>query len=260
MAKKKAVEAPKVLSVEEKLTALYQLQLVSSEIDRIRILRGELPEEVRELEDELEGKRTRIQKYQNEKERLTAQEKSNQEKIRMAKASIERYNEQLGSIRNNREYDLLTKEIEFQNLEVEGFEKSIRLGRERSAYLDQEISDIEADTSERSKELELKKEELEAIISETRQKEEELLIKAEGLKKNIDERLLIAFDRTRENSHNGLSVVSIDRDACMGCFNKIPPQRILDVKAHKKIIACEYCGRVLVDPELADEAGKSMQN
>ena len=259
MAKNKVEETPKEISVEEKLVALYQLQLVSSEIDRIRILRGELPEEVKELEDELEGKHTRVSKFEAEKVRLAEQAKENESKIRIAKASIEKYNDQLNGIRNNREYDLLSKEIEFQNLEVEGFEKNIRLGKERDAFIDEEISALNADIESRGKDLEQKKGELDAIIAETRQKEEELLMKAKKLEKKIDERLLKAFKRTRKNSHNGLSVVSIDREACMGCFNKIPPQRILDVKAHKKIIACEYCGRILVDPELAEEASKAME-
>ena len=259
MAKKKVEEAPKEISVEEKLVALYQLQLVSSEIDRIRILRGELPVEVKELEDELEGKRTRISKYEAEKARIAEQEKENNDKIRIAKASIEKYNDQLGSIRNNREYDLLSKEIEFQNLEVEGYEKNIRLGRERNAFIDEEMGELNADIEGRQGDLDRKQSELDAIIAETRQKEEELLMEAKKLEEKIDERLLKAFKRTRKSSHNGLSVVSIDREACMGCFNKIPPQRILDVKAHKKIIACEYCGRVLVDPELAEEAEKAMK-
>lgn len=259
MAKKKVEETPKEISVEEKLVALYQLQIVSSEIDRIRILRGELPVEVKELEDELEGKHTRIARFEQEKLRLADQEKENNDKIRISKASIEKYNEQLNSIRNNREYDLLSKEIEFQHLEVEGFEKNIRLGRERAAYIDEEVAAINADIEARQADLDHKRGELDAIIAETRQKEEELLIKAKELEEKIDDRLLKAFKRTRKNSHNGLSVVSIDREACMGCFNKIPPQRVLDVKAHKKIIACEYCGRILVDPELAEEASASMK-
>ena len=259
MAKNKVEETPKEISVEEKLVALYQLQIVSSEIDRIRILRGELPVEVKELEDELEGKHTRVSKFEAEKVRIAEQAKENESKIRIAKASIEKYNDQLNGIRNNREYDLLSKEIEFQNLEVEGFEKNIRLGKERDAFIDEELSALNADIESRGKDLEQKKGELDAIIAETRQKEEELLMKARKLEEKIDERLLKAFKRTRNNSHNGLSVVSIDREACMGCFNKIPPQRILDVKAHKKIIACEYCGRILVDPDLAEESSKAME-
>lgn len=263
MAKKKAetIALTPEITIEERLTALYQLQAVATEIDRIRTLRGELPMEVRELEDELEGRLTRYQKFQSELVRIAEQAKRDQENIRNAKDAIEKFTEQLNSIRNNREYDLLSKDIEFQNLEIQGFEKSIRIGRERAEKITADMEALSIETESRKQDLKRKQEELNEIIEETKTEEEYLQAKAEALEEKIDERLLVAFGRTRKSCRNGLAVVSIDRGACMGCFNKIPPQRILDVQARKKIIVCEYCGRVLVDQELASSVtGKEETN
>ncbi len=258
MAKKKE-ETPREVSVEERLKALYKLQTVASQIDRIRTIRGELPLEVQELEDELEGRHTRYTKYEEEIKRLEAKNKQNEEDARVAQQAIERFSEQLNSVRNNREYDLLTKEVEFQHLQIEGYEKSTATNKERIANIQEEMKTLAEETAERQKDLEHKHEELDQIISETKQDEERLRLEARDLEALIDERLLAAFNRTRKSSRNGLAVVSIDRDACMGCFNKIPPQRMLDVQAHKKIIVCEYCGRVLVDPELAEEVRQEVK-
>lgn len=252
MAKKKE-ETPKEVTIEERLKALYKLQTVASQIDRIRTIRGELPIEVQELEDELEGRHTRYAKYEEEIKRLQDKNKQNTEDTRVAKEAIERFTEQLNTVRNNREYDLLTKEVEFQHLQVEGYEKNTETNKERISAIQEEMKILAEETKGRQKDLDLKREELDQIIADTKQDEERLRLEARELESIIDERLLTAFNRTRKSSRNGLAVVSIDRDACMGCFNKIPPQRMLDVRAHKKIIVCEYCGRVLVDPDLAEE-------
>lgn len=259
MAKKKVVEAPQEITVEDKLTALYQLQTVASEIDRIRTIRGELPIEVQELEDEIEGRQTRYQKYEDELVELKGKVDQGRERARVAQQFIEKYKEQLNSVRNNREYDMLTKEVEYQSLEVESSEKQITRAQERAEAVREDMGILAAETEERQKDLNAKRAELDAIVEETKMEEEKLHQKAKELEKLIDERLLTAFKRTRKSVRNGLSVVAIDREACMGCFNKIPPQRILDVQAHKKIIACEYCGRVLVDMQLAKEAQDSLE-
>lgn len=258
MANKKE-ETPREVTVEERLKALYKLQTVASQIDRIRTIRGELPIEVQELEDELEGRHTRYAKFEEELKRLDAKNKQNEEDIRISKQSIEKYTEQLNTVRNNREYDLLTKEVEFQNLQVEGYEKNIANNKERAELIREDMKVLAEETEGRQKDLEHKQEELDQIISETKQDEERLRLEARELEEVIDDRLLAAFHRTRKSSRNGLAVVSIDRDACMGCFNKIPPQRMLDVQAHKKIIVCEYCGRVLVDPDLAEEVRQEIK-
>ncbi len=258
MAKKKVVEAPQEITVEDKLTALYQLQTVASEIDRIRTIRGELPVEVQELEDEIEGRHTRYQKYEEELVELKGKVDQGRERARVAQQFIEKYKEQLNSVRNNREYDMLTKEVEYQTLEVEASEKQVARALERTEAVKEEMNALSNETAERQNDLDAKRKELDAIVEETKQEEEKLHQRAKELEKLIDERLLAAFKRTRKSVRNGLSVVAIDREACMGCFNKIPPQRILDVQARKKIIACEYCGRVLVDMELANDAQKSL--
>lgn len=261
MAKKKevVVEAPQQeISVEDKLTALYQLQSVASEIDRIRTLRGELPVEVQELEDEIEGRHTRYHRYEEELVELKAKVDQARERARVAQQLIEKYKEQLNAVRNNREYDLLSKEVEYQTLEVESCEKQVTRAIERSEAVKDEMAQLSGETEERQNDLKAKRSELDAIVEETKQEEEKLHQKAKELEKLIDERLLTAFKRTRKSVRNGLSVVAIDREACMGCFNKIPPQRILDVQARKKIIACEYCGRILVDLELANDAQKNL--
>lgn len=244
--------------MKDKLTALYQLQTVASEIDRIRTIRGELPLEVQELEDEIEGRHTRYQKYEEELIELKGKADHGRERVRVAQQFIEKYKEQLNSVRNNREYDMLTKEVEYQSLEVEASEEQVTRALERTQTVKEEMALLAQETEGRQNDLDAKRKELDAIIEETKQEEEKLHQKAKELEQLIDERLLAAFKRTRKSVRNGLSVVAIDREACMGCFNKIPPQRILDVQAHKKIIVCEYCGRVLVDMELANDAQNSL--
>ena len=251
MAKKKVEE--KEFTVEEKLATLYQLQSIVSEIDRIRTIRGELPIEVEELEDEIEGKKTRKQKYESEITHLKKYINDRKSAIQKSQDLIQRYTEQLDTVRNNREYDALSKEIEFQTLEIQFCDKKISEDQLTIKRLTEELALLDEETEGRMIDLDNKRKELDEIIQETKQEEEKLRKNAKDLENKIEPRLLTAFKRTRKASRNGLSVVTIEREACNGCFNKIPPQRQLDVKLHKKIIVCEYCGRILVDPEMAQE-------
>ncbi len=248
---KEVKKDPNELSVEEKLRALYQLQTMLSEIDKIKTLRGELPLEVQDLEDEVTGLTTRLEKINSEISELKSNVASKKIEIDTAKASIDKYKTQQDNVRNNREFDVLTKEIEFQTLEVELCEKRIK---EYTASIADKESEIEKSTQqleERKKDLELKKSELDEIIAETKQEEEKLREKAKNLETTIEPRLLQAFKRIRKNSRNGLGITYVQRDACGGCFNKIPPQKQLDIRMRKKIIVCEYCGRIMIDSELA---------
>ena len=222
-----------------------------SEIDKIKTLRGELPLEVQDLEDEVAGLSTRIEKIQNEIADLKASVATKRIEIETAKASIEKYKAQQDNVRNNREYDVLSKEIEFQSLEVELCEKRIREALAAEKAKNEEIERSNVALEEREKDLEAKKTELEEIVSETKQEEEKLREKAKVLETTIEPRLLQAFKRIRKNSRNGLGVVYVQRDACGGCFNKIPPQKQLDIRSRKKVIVCEYCGCSMVDRELA---------
>lgn len=248
---REAKKDPSEMSVEEKLKALYQLQTMLSEIDKIKTLRGELPLEVQDLEDEVAGLSTRIEKIQNEIAELKENVANKRIDIETAKASIEKYKAQQDNVRNNREYDVLSKEIEFQSLEVELCEKRIREALAAEKAKNEEIERSTEALEERKKDLEAKKAELEEIVSETKQEEEKLREKGKALETAIEPRLLQAFKRIRKNSRNGLGVVYVQRDACGGCFNKIPPQKQLDIRSRKKVIVCEYCGRIMVDPELA---------
>lgn len=239
------------MPVEQKLKSLYQLQTTLSEIDRIKTLRGELPLEVQDLEDEVEGLNTRVSNYEEEIAGLETDIQTKKHKIEDAQKLIERYNSQINDVKNNREYDMLQKEIEFQTLEVQLQEK--RIG-EAQARIEQRKADVVTNRTvmaERQADLDVKREELEAIVTETKAEEEKLREKAKGYENQIEPRLLMAFKRIRKNSRNGLGVVYVQRDSCGGCFNKVPPQRQLDVRMRKKIIVCEYCGRILIDPELA---------
>ena len=242
---------PENLSVESRLKSLYDLQTVLTEIDRIKTIRGELPLEVKDLEDNLEGLHTRIGNYNAEIDQLKQKLAAAKAKIADAQDKIIRYKEQLDNVRNNREFDLLSKEVEFQTLEIELAEKHIneygRLIETRQA----DIAATEVKISDSEHVLAEKKKELEEIVSETRQDEERLRQQAKELEPKIDERTLAAFKRIRKNARNGLGVVYIQRNACGGCFNRIPPQKQLEIKMHKKIIVCEYCGRILIDPALA---------
>ncbi len=251
---KEAKKDPSELSVEEKLKALYQLQTMLSEIDKIKTLRGELPLEVQDLKDEVEGLGTRIENIKTDIEELKANVAAKKVEIETAKASIEKYKGQQDNVRNNREYDVLTKEIEFQSLEMELCEKRIREYTASIKTKEEEITKSEVALEERKKDLEVKKNELEEIVSETKQEEEKLRDKAKNLETAIEPRLLQAFKRIRKNSRNGLGITYVQRGACGGCFNKIPPQRQMDIRMRKKIIVCEYCGRIMIDPELAGVA------
>ena len=246
-----AKKDPTDLTVEEKLKALYQLQTTLSAIDEKRALRGELPLEVQDLEDDIAGLTTRIEKIQTDIEQFDRAIDQKQREIEDAQASVERYKQQLEMVSNNREYDTLSKEIEFQELEIELCSKKIR---EAQQMINERLYDLhkaEDQKADREKGLVTKRSELESIMAETREEEENLKEKAFELEKKIEPRLLQSFKRIRNGARNGLGIVYVQRDACGGCFNKIPPQRQLDIKMHKKIIPCEYCGRILIDPELA---------
>lgn len=239
------------MSVEQKLKALYQLQTLLSEIDKIKTLRGELPLEVQDLEDEIEGLTFRMGKHGEEIAELNAGIAVRRNKIAEAEAAVARYKEQLNDVKNNREYDMLSKEIEFQTLEIELENKRIGEAQRVIEAKQAEMSECGERMNERRTDLEVKKSELEEIVSETKAEEEKLREKAKALEMTIEPRLLTAFKRIRKNSRNGLGIVYVERDACGGCFNKIPPQRQLDIRMRKKIIVCEYCGRIMIDPELA---------
>jgi len=249
--KKEKTVAPENLSVEQRLTNLYKLQTTLTEIDKIKTLRGELPLEVQDLEDEVAGLQTRIQNFSLDIKEIDTTIGQQRIKITDANTLINKYKGQLENVRNNREFDSFSKEIEFQGLEVELAEKKIREFTAESKLINEEIVKSKKLLEERQIDLKSKKEELNGIISETKIQEEQLREKAKQLETTIESRLLAAFKRIRKNARNGLAVVSIQRDACGGCFNKIPPQRQLDIKLRKKTIVCEHCGRIMIDPELA---------
>ena len=247
MAKKDPTDMP----VEERLKTLFQLQTTLSGIDEKRALRGELPLEVQDLEDEIEGLTTRIEKIQNEINEYEQAVTLKKGEIETAKASVERYKAQLNDVKNNREYDTLSKEIEYQSLEIELCNKKIKEANFKIEEKKQELAQNQEVVDDRRQTLDLKKSELDEIMEETRSEEEKLKAKVKDLEAKIEPRLLTSFKRIRKNARNGLGIVYVQRDACGGCFNKIPPQRQLDIKMHKKVIVCEYCGRILIDPELA---------
>ncbi len=246
-----AKKDPTDLSVEEKLKTLYQLQTTLSSIDEKKALRGELPLEVQDLEDEIAGLTTRVDKIGNEIKEFQTAVSQKKAEINQAQASVDRYKSQLDEVKNNREYDTLSKEIEFQSLEIELCNKKIKDAVVKIAERERDLANVQEQIAARTDDLEQKRNELNEIMQETREEEEKLKDKAKVLETKIEPRLLNSFKRIRKNVRNGLGIVYVQRDACGGCFNKIPPQRQLDIKMHKKIIVCEYCGRILVDPELA---------
>ena len=239
------------ISVESKLQTLYQLQTTLSAIDEKRALRGELPLEVQDLEDEIAGLKTRIEHIEGDINDFQQAVVQKQGEIREAEESVERYKKQLDEVRNNREYDTLTKEIEFQSLEIELCNKKIKEANAKVEDKKRELARTNDLINDRQQALDEKKSELDEIMQETREEEQALKAKAEELETKIEPRLLSSFKRIRKNARNGLGIVYVQRDACGGCFNKIPPQRQLDIKMHKKVIVCEYCGRIMIDPELA---------
>ncbi len=246
MAKTKTDE----ISVEEKLRALFELQQIDSKIDKIRTVRGELPLEVRDLEDLVAGLETRVNNFTEELKTLEDSITDKKNVVKDAQALIKKYEGQQAKVRNNREYDAITKEMEFQNLEIQLAEKRVKEYKANILAKKDVITQSEEDLKDRKKDLKLKKQELDDIISETEKEEQDLLKKSKGSEAIIEDRLLNAYKRIRANVINGLGVVTIERDACGGCFNKIPPQRHLDIRTHKKVIVCEHCGRILVDAEI----------
>ena len=237
-------------TVRKKLIALFTLQSIDTQIDKIRIVRGELPLEVQDLEDEIEGLATRVQKFKQEINDLEMEISGKKISIKDSLDLIKKYEAQQMNVRNNREYDSLSKEIEFQSLEAQLSEKKIKEFAATVELKTAAVNEVQEELDERTKDLDAKKAELNDIVAETQKEEELLLDRSKEQKSGIDDRLLNAYERIRENARNGLAVVAVERDACGGCFNKIPPQRHLDIRLHKKIIVCEYCGRILVDDEI----------
>mgnify|MGYP000459963826 FL=1 len=240
----------KDISIEEKLRALHELQSVVSEVDKIKTLRGELPLEVQDLEDDIAGLKTRLVNLDDEIKNLDTAINNKKIAIKDSQALIAKYTEQQNNVRNNREFDSLSKEIEFQNLEIELSEKRIKEFTAEMTEKKEAIESSKKQLKEREEDLDRKKKELEEITEETKIEEEKLKAKSEKIESFIEPRLLTAFKRIRKNARNGLAVVTIQRDSCGGCFAKIPPQRQLDIASRKKIIVCEYCGRILVDENI----------
>lgn len=249
MAKKK--ENPAEMPVEDKLKYLYQLQTLLTEIDDIKTLRGELPLEVQDLEDEIEGLRTRIQNAETDVANLRYEINGYKNTIELNNQRKADYEQQLNNIRSNRDYDVITKEIAFVQEDNELCERKKNEAQNEEKAREELLEKSKAELDERLQDLDIKRSELDDIVAETKADEEKLREKAKNLELNIEPRLLQAFKRIRKNCHNGLGIVYVQRDSCGGCFAKIPPQRQLDVRMRKKIIVCEYCGRILIDPELA---------
>ncbi len=247
---KKTTKKAISITAEDKLKALYQLQCVDSDIDNIRVVRGELPLEIQDLEDDITGLNTRMKKLKEELAVLDDSLSASRLKKRGSKALIKKYDKQIENIKNNREYESLSKEIEFQKLEVELCEKKEKEIKAKKLMKEEVILTTNEILKERNKELKVKNSELDEITKETEKEEKRLLRKSDKAQGVIEERLLNAYNRIRTNVRNGLAVVSVDRDACGGCFNKIPPQRQLDIKMHKKVIVCEHCGRILIDADM----------
>ena len=250
----------KELPVEERLKNLYHLQTILSEVDRIKQLRGDLPLEVQDLEDTIAGLQTRMINYNDEiaalKEEITAQQNARDRAIAM----VEKYTQDQDNVRNNREYEYLTKEIEYQKLNVELAEKKMNEAARKIEAIQAEISVVNEQLADKVHVLDEKKAELTEIVSETKQEEEKLREKAKKLEDKIESRLLTAFKRIRKNARNGLGVVYVQRNACGGCFNRIPAQRQMEIKMHKRVIVCEYCGRILIDPALAGVSEADAKN
>ncbi len=234
-------------SVEDRLKSLYKLQLIDSGVDSVRIVRGELPLEIENLEQEIAHLNNKIEKSNNEVTAIEQQQISSKETIKEAKSLIKKYKKQLENIKNNREFTSLTKEVEFQTLEIELAEKKIKETDSKLDIQNDMIKLIKTDRKDRNTELKLKKDELDSIVKETEKDEKSLLRKSTTAQNNIDENLLNIYNRIRNKVPNGLAVVSIERNACGGCFNTIPPQKQLDISLHKDIVFCEHCGRILVD-------------
>ena len=238
-------------SMQEKIIALYELQKIDSRIDEINKVKGELPLEVQDLEDEMTGLKTRIDNINAEIEELNTLTKQRKREVDQAKILIGNYKEQQNNVRNNREFDAITKEIEYQELEIELAEKRLKEYAAGVKAKKLQLEEAEAVAEGRAADLAAKKNELEGIEAETAPQVAEYEVQADRVKAKIDERLLSAYGRIRSNVRSGLAVVTVKRDACGGCFNRIPPQRQVEIRQGKKLIVCEYCGRIMIDPELA---------
>jgi len=241
------------VSVEDKLKALYELQKIDSSIDKIRIVRGELPLEIEDLNDTISGLKTRLEKFNLELSKINEDIVENKNTVSLANELIKKYEKQLKNIKNNREFNSLTKEIEFQNLEIELAEKKQKENKAKILHKKEIIDACQVQVDEKQSELDLKNNELDSIIKDTEKEENTLLKKLKKAEKLIDGRLLDSYQRIRSKVSNGLAVVSVERDACGGCFSQIPPQRQLDIKLHKKIIVCEHCGRIMIDSKTFEE-------
>ncbi len=246
----------KEVSVEDRLKDLYKLQLIDSEIDKIHVLKGELPVEVSDLEDEVAGLETRMQKMQDAIDEVKDQVSKHEANIADSNSLIERYLEQLKQVKNNREFDALNKEIEYQKLEIQLSEKKIREAKEKIEVKEATLGEATDKRDKRVKNLEEKEKELKEIIKKTEKEETKLLKESEKARKKIDERLMKSYDKIRKSYRNGLAVVTIERDACGGCYNMVPPQIQIEVGMAKKIVVCENCGRILVDEDLLESGAK----
>ncbi len=245
-----AAKNVKELTTAEKLRQLYELQLVDSELDELQNMKGELPMEVNDLEDDIAGLETRTQKADQSAAELEGEIKKQKDNIKMSEALIERYKKQLDNVKNNREFDALNKEIELQQLDIQLAEKRIREAQ-RNIEAKKEVTDVAKKRLEvKLKELDAKKIELQKVIEKTEKEEEKLRKKTDRARKGIEDRLLKSYDKIRTSYRNGLAVVSVHRSSCGGCFNHIPPQLHLEIGLHKKIVACEHCGRILVDDSI----------
>jgi len=240
-------------TIEDQLKALHQLQVIDTKIDKIRIIRGELPLEIEDLKDSIAGLDTRLKKFNTELDVINENITANKNTIALATNAIEKYEEQLKNIKNNREFTSLTKEVEYQNLEIQLSEKKMAQNEANTLHKTEVINACKEQIKEREEELKLKSTELDEIVSETEKEEKSLLSDSAKAEKIIDERLLNAYKRIRSKVLNGLAVVSVEREACGGCFSQIPPQRRLDIQMHKKVIACEHCGRIMVDTHIFQE-------
>jgi uncharacterized protein len=236
-------------TVANKLGALMRLQQIDSQLDEIRRVRGDLPEEVRDLEDEIAGYEVRVRKFDEEIQAINDNIAARKQAIKDSESLIRKYEDQQSNVRNNREYDAITKEIELQRLEIQISEKKIKEGYYQIEQKNNEIAGTKQKLEERSKDLDSKNGELQVIVSESEEEERQLVAERDEAVKAIEDRLLTAYSRIRMNVRNGLAVVTVKRDACGGCFNTVPPQRQSDIASHKKIIVCEHCGRIFADVE-----------
>ncbi len=247
-------------TVEEKLVLLYKLQTIDSKIDEIRRLRGDVPQKVRELEDEIVGLNTRIKNLENSIETIKNSIKDNEISIAEATDLIKKYEEQRENVRNNREYDALTREIEYQKTDISLREKRIKEFNEQLKLREQELEEARKELEEKQQELEEAKKELEEVMKDTEKEEQELLEMRKKIEEQIEERILRAYNRIRRGVRNGLAVVPItESGACGGCYNMIPPQRQLEVSIHKKILNCEFCGRILVDDSIVEKVKEELK-